>query len=47
LIFDKGNNSRESFDTLANSPFHFVGSLVPSQHKDLLAVSRSRFQALA
>jgi transposase len=46
LIFDKGNNGRESFDTLANSPFHFVGSLVPSQHKDLLAVSRSRFQAL-
>jgi transposase len=46
LIFDKGNNSRESFDTLANSPFHFVGSLVPSQHKDLLVVSRSRFQAL-
>lgn len=46
LIFDKGNNSRESFDTLANSPFHFVGSLVPTQHKDLLAVSRNRFQVL-
>ena len=46
LVFDKGNNSRESFDTLANGPFHFVGSLVPSQHKDLLAISRRRFQAL-
>ena len=46
LIFDKGNNSRESFDTLTNSSFHFVGSLVPSQHKDLLAVSRRHFRAL-
>lgn len=47
LIFDKGNNSEENFETLANSPFHFVGSLVPSQHKDLLAVPRRRFQALS
>jgi len=46
LIFDKGNNSEDSFETLANSPFHFVGSLVPSQHKDLLAVPRRRFRAL-
>ncbi len=43
LIFDKGNNSEQAFDTLALSPFHFVGSLVPSQHADLLAVPRSRF----
>src|SRR5438874_6315130 len=27
LIFDKGNNSEDSFATLAHSPFHFVGSL--------------------
>ena len=47
LIFDKGNNSEDSFETLAHSPFHFVGSLVPSQHKDLLAVPRRRFQALS
>jgi len=46
LIFDKGNNSEDSFETLAHSPFHFVGSLVPSQHKDLLAVPRRRFQKL-
>src|SRR5205807_6758665 len=42
-----GNNSEDSFETLAHSPFHFVGSLVPSQHKDLLAVPRRRFQALS
>lgn len=46
LVFDKGNNSQESFDTLASTPFHFVGSLVPSQHADLLAVARRRFRAL-
>ena len=46
LVFDKGNNSREALDTLAASPFHFVGSLVPSQHADLLAVPRRRFRAL-
>jgi len=46
LVFDKGNNNEEAFDTLAASPFHFVGSLVPSQHADLLAVPRRRFRAL-
>jgi len=46
LVFDKGNNSEEAFDTLAASPFHFVGSLVPSQQGDLLAVPRRRFRAL-
>jgi transposase len=46
LVFDKGNNSAEAFHTLAASPFHFVGSLVSSQHADLLAVPRRRFRAL-
>jgi transposase len=46
LVFDKGNNSEQAFDTLAASPFHFVGSLVPSQHADLLSVPRRRFRAL-
>jgi transposase len=46
LIFDKGNNSTEAFQTLTGTPFHFVGSLVPTQHSDLLAVPRRRFLAL-
>ena len=46
LVFDKGNNSEEAFDTLAGTPFHFVGSLVPTQHADLLAVPRRQFRAL-
>ena len=46
VVFDKGNNSEEAIDTLVETPFHYVGSLVPTQHPDLLAVPRSRFRAL-
>lgn len=47
LIFDKGNNSAEAFDILDSSPFHFIGSLVPTHHKDLLSIPLDRFQPLA
>src|SRR3989454_2393660 len=47
LIFDKGNNSTEAFETLGQTPFHFIGSLVPSQHSDLLAVPLEKFSSLA
>ena len=46
LIFDKGNNSHEAFENLDGSGFHFVGSLVSTQHPDLLAVPQRRFQPL-
>ena len=46
VVFDKGNNSQEGFETFADTPFHFVGSLVPSQHPDLLALPRHRFRIL-
>ncbi len=46
LVFDKGNNSGEAFASLQNTPFHFVGSLVPSQHSELLAISRKQFRTL-
>lgn len=46
LVFDKGNNSEEAFATLQDTPFHFVGSLVPSQHPDLLAIPRRQFHSL-
>jgi len=46
LVFDKGNNSQEAFASLQGSPFHFVGSLVPSQHSELLAISRRQFRTL-
>jgi len=46
VVFDKGNNSQEGFETLQGTPFHFVGSLVPSQHADLLEIPRRRFRTL-
>jgi transposase len=46
LVFDKGNNSEEAFETLDQTDFHFIGSLVPSHHADLLDVPASRYQPL-
>jgi hypothetical protein len=47
LIFDKGNNSLANVQTLDRSPYHFIGSLVPTQHPDLLAIATSQFRSLA
>jgi len=47
IVFDKGNNSEDGFATLQETPFHFVGSLVPSQHADLLAIPRRQFRTLS
>jgi transposase len=47
LIFDKGNNSEEAFATLDDSPFHFIGSLVGSQHLDLLQIPLRLFKPMA
>jgi len=47
LVFDKGNNSQDNLDAVENAPYHFVGSLVPTQHVDLLSVPRTEFCSLA
>ena len=47
LIFDKGNNSLANLQAVDASPYHFIGSLVPSQHPDLLAVEIQWFRSLA
>jgi len=45
VVFDAGNNSAGNQDHLAAIPgLHFVGSLVVSQHPDLLAIPASRYQ---
>lgn len=46
LVFDKGNNSTEGFEMLDKTEFHFVGSLCPTQHPDLLAIPHETFQPL-
>jgi transposase len=45
VVFDAGNNSAGNQDHLATIPgLHFVGSLVVSQHPDLLAIPASRYR---
>ncbi|MDQ7780921.1 MAG: IS1634 family transposase [Planctomycetota bacterium] len=46
LVFDKGNNAEDNLQAVADSPYHVVGSFVPSHHSDLLAVPLSKFEAL-
>ncbi len=46
LVFDKGNNSEENLEAVEQGPFHFVGSLVPTQHPDLLTISRTSMHRL-
>jgi transposase len=46
LVFDKGNNSEDNIRTLDESPYHFIGSLVPTQHQDLLNIPMEQFHSL-
>jgi transposase len=46
LVFDKGNNSEDNVRALDGSPYHFIGSLVPTQHQDLLDIPLERFHYL-
>lgn len=45
LVFDKGNNTEDTLESLAES-YHVVGSLVPGHHPELLAVPRGRLRRL-
>jgi transposase len=51
LVFDKGNNSEVNLDLVdldlvEQGPSHFVGSLVATQHEDLLAIEREQMRRL-
>jgi transposase len=46
LVFDKGNNSAANLARVDKAGIGFVGSLVPSQHPDLLAVADSEYSPL-
>jgi transposase len=43
VVFDKGNNSLANIEELAVAEIGFVGSLVPTQHGDLLEVADAEF----
>lgn len=47
LVFDKGNNSEENLAAFDGSSYHVIGSLVPTQHKDLLGIALEEFSPLA
>ena len=44
LVYDAGQNSQDNQDLIEDSPLHFVGSLPPSDHPDLLAVPTRRYR---
>ncbi|MDA8057194.1 MAG: IS1634 family transposase [Actinomycetota bacterium] len=44
LVYDAGQNSEDNYETLDGTGLHFVGSLPPSDHPDLLAVPKSRYR---
>lgn len=45
LVFDKGNNSEDNLAAFDGKAYHVIGSLVPSQHKDLLGIPLTKFSA--
>ena len=47
IVFDKGNNSQDNLEAIGDSPYHFIGSLVPTQHPDLLQTPKRRFRSLS
>ena len=46
LVFDAGQGSKDNQEKVAESPLHFVGSLPPSAHPELLRVPRRSYKAV-
>jgi transposase len=46
LIFDKGNCSADNLRAVEESPYHFISSLVPTYHPELLKIPARRFRSL-
>ena len=44
LVYDAGQDSAANQQLIAESPLHFVGSLPPSDHPELLAVAKDRYK---
>ena len=44
LVYDAGQNSADNHDQIETAGMGFVGSLPPSDHPDLLAISRTRYR---
>jgi len=46
LVFDKGNNAGDTLEAVEDSRYHFIGSLVPTQHPQLLSVPAKQLRSL-
>lgn len=46
LVFDKGNNSKNNFDKLASTAYHFVGSLKLNEVEDLLDIPLEQYNLM-
>lgn len=46
LVYDAGQDSQHNQQLIEDSPLHFVGSLPPSDHPDLLAVAKRRYKVV-
>jgi transposase len=46
LVYDAGQDSASNQQLIADSPLHFVGSLPPSDHPDLLAAPKRRYRSV-
>jgi transposase len=44
LVYDTGQNSEDNYEILDGSPLHFVGSLPPSDHPELLSAGKDRYE---
>jgi transposase len=44
LVYDAGQDSAANQELMEESPLHFIGSLPPSDHPDLLAVAMRRYR---
>lgn len=46
LVYDKGNTSKVTQAQVDQAPFHYVASLVPAQHPDLLGIPTRAYRPL-
>lgn len=46
VVFDAGQNSADNLGLIEGAPLHFIGSMPPSDHLDLMAVPKSRYKVV-
>jgi transposase len=44
VVFDAGQDSEDNLEFIDSGPLHFVGSIPPSDHLDLMTVPKSRYK---